>query len=61
MDSEKLLRVISIALALCGLVIMGAAFITGFKVLWTIGPGLLGAGVTLFVLFGKPQGGNQEP
>lgn len=57
MESEKLLRVIGITLTAGGVIFTGAAAITDIRVLWTIGPGLLGAGIALFVLFGHSQKG----
>ncbi|TWH76337.1 hypothetical protein LX59_01260 [Azomonas agilis] len=56
MKSDDLLRLVGLVLGVLGVIGMGAAFITDIRVLWTIGPGLFGAGVALFVLFGKHQG-----
>lgn len=56
MRSDDLLRLFGVTLGVLGAIGTAAAFITEIQVLWTIGPGLLGAGVALFVLFGKQQG-----
>lgn len=53
MESEKLLRFFGLALSVVGMLICLAALILDLKVLWAIGPGSLGAGVALWVLFGQ--------
>jgi hypothetical protein len=54
-ESDNVLRFIGITLTAGGVIFIGAALITDIRVLWTIGPGLLGAGIALFALFGRPD------
>ena len=57
MDSEKLLRVVGLGFAALGVIFTVAAFVTDIRVLWTIGPGLLGSGIAFLVLFETSKAG----